>query len=84
MFRGISVRAGAFFSVVCFLAVVFCGQNFLFAQTTGTILGTVKDQSGAVLPGAALQITNVETGNVRTSVTGGRGEYRLPALSVGT
>ena len=51
--------------------------------TTGTILGTVKDQTGAVLPGASITIRNVETGITRTSATGDRGEYRVPALGVG-
>ncbi len=33
----------------------------LFAQgTTGTISGTVKDQTGAVLPGASIQVKNQE------------------------
>src|SRR3990172_5045274 len=51
--------------------------------TTGAILGTVKDQSEAVLPGAAVTIRNVETGNVRRIVTGARGEYQVPNLAVG-
>ena len=60
-------------------------QVSLLAQlTTGTILGTVKDQSEAVLPGATVTATNVETGIVRTTTSGSRGEYRIPALAVGT
>lgn len=56
----------------------------LWAQsTTGTILGTAKDQTGAVLPGVSINIRNVETGITRASVTGDRGEYRVPALGVG-
>src|SRR3970040_1024918 len=51
--------------------------------TTGTILGTARDQTGAVLPGAAITVRNVETGISRTGVTGSRGEYRFPALAVG-
>ena len=56
----------------------------LMAQTSGTILGTVKDQSGAVLPGANVTVTNVDTGISRSTVTGSKGEYRIPALSIGT
>ena len=52
--------------------------------TTGTILGTVKDQTGAVLPGATVTATNAETGISRSVTTEARGEYRIPALSVGT
>jgi hypothetical protein len=54
------------------------------AQNTGTILGTVKDQSGGVLPGASITVRNVETGIGRNTVSGSRGEYRVPALNVGT
>jgi hypothetical protein len=53
-------------------------------QNTATILGTVKDQSAAVLPGAQITVTNVDTGIVRTAVAGPRGGYRLSALPVGT
>ena len=52
--------------------------------TTGTILGTVHDQTGAVLPGANITIRNVDTGLTRSSVTDERGAYRVPALNVGT
>lgn len=70
------------FVTLAWVIVSFSAANGL-AQNTGTILGTVKDQSGAVLPGAAVVAINVETGIVRTSVTGNRGEYRLQALGLG-
>lgn len=56
----------------------------LLAQTTGSILGTVRDQSDAVLPGASVRATNQETGNVRTTVSGPAGQYRFQLLPVGT
>lgn len=56
-----------------------------FAQvSTATILGTVTDQSGAVLPGTTLTVRNVATGLERTSVAREDGSYRLPALPVGS
>jgi hypothetical protein len=59
-------------------------QSSVQAQaTTGTILGTAKDRSGAVLPGVAVTVTNIETGIVRSAVTGEKGEYRVPALAIG-
>ena len=39
------------------------------AQTTATILGSIKDQSGAVLPGADVTATNVGTGISRSVPT---------------
>ena len=45
--------------LVCF----FMGQGVGLAQvTTGTILGTVSDSTGAVIPGANVTVRNVETG----------------------
>ena len=50
---------------------------------TGTILGTVRDGSGAVVPGTTLTATNIETGLSRTAFAGEDGAYRLAALPVG-
>ncbi|MCZ6753522.1 MAG: TonB-dependent receptor, partial [Acidobacteria bacterium] len=52
--------------------------------STGTISGTVKDQSAAVLPGATVTVTNVETGITRVVESGGTGQYRVPNLIPGS
>ena len=49
----------------------------------GQFEGTVRDSSGAVLPGATVTVTNQETGLTRVAVTSGDGFYRLPGLSPG-
>jgi len=54
-----------------------------FAQNA-QITGTIRDQSGAVVPGATVTARNVETGLTRTDVTNDTGGYRLPALPPGT
>jgi hypothetical protein len=68
------------------LALVTCaGAGAAFAQeTTGTINGTVKDTTGAVVKGATITITD-EAKNVvvRTVETGGEGAYSAPLLPVG-
>jgi len=64
--------------------LVLAPSRAVAQTTTGTILGTVTDSSGAVLPGATVTITSPETGQVHTVVTGNQGRYRLPQLSVGT
>ena len=51
---------------------------------TGTILGTVTDPSGAVLPGATVTVTNQETSFSRTVVSDQLGEYTAPSLPTGT
>ena len=52
--------------------------------TTGSILGTVKDASGGVLPGVTVVAINVDTNLSRTEVTNERGEYSLRFLPPGT
>jgi hypothetical protein len=55
-----------------------------YAQApTGTILGTVKDVSGAVIPNATITISNKSTNIVRTTVSNGDGSYSAPALQPG-
>src|SRR5579864_3631463 len=53
----------------------------LFAQGSfGRILGTVTDQTGAVLPGATVTVTDTERGLTRTLTTDVAGEYNAPNL----
>ena len=47
------------------------------------ITGTVKDSSGAIIPGATVSARNVDTGLTRVAVTDGGGEFRLPSLPPG-
>ncbi len=63
--------------------VLFCVP--LFAQTdTGRILGTVLDQTGAILPGANVTITDVDRGTTRGLTTNEAGQYLAPNLLPGT
>src|SRR5262245_60689918 len=55
----------------------------VFAQATAQINGTVKDQSGAVLPGVEVTATNTDTNIVRTAITNETGSYILPNLPLG-
>jgi hypothetical protein len=52
-------------------------------QITGSIVGTVKDQTGAVVNAATVKATNVETGFTRSAPTNGYGQYRIDYLPVG-
>ena len=51
--------------------------------TTGVIQGTVTDQSGAVVPGANVEVKNVDTNNVRTQTTGTDGRFVFLQLRPG-
>jgi hypothetical protein len=48
------------------------------------VAGTLKDESGGVLPGASVTAKNQETGLTRVAMTEGTGDYRLVALPPGT
>lgn len=68
------------------LLLLFCAVSLLPAQTgtEGSILGIVRDSSGAVLPGAAVIITNTETGFTKAVSTGNDGYFQVLALPRGT
>src|SRR5437867_2119295 len=68
-------------SLVCVLLLIAAP---LQAQLgTGTLSGTVFDQSGAVLPGARITVTNTGTGFRRETVSSETGDYRLAGLLPG-
>lgn len=55
-----------------------------FAQMTrGSIAGTARDGSGAVVPGATMTVTSVATNAMQSVVTDAQGFYRVPALEPG-
>ncbi|MGA9353178.1 MAG: TonB-dependent receptor [Terriglobales bacterium] len=55
----------------------------VFAQGgTSELTGLVTDQTGAIVPGAPVKLTNSATGEVRTTTTTDAGTYRFPALQV--
>src|SRR5262245_61182504 len=73
---------------VCVLAFVVlmltaCTCANLWAQATAQISGTVRDQSGAVLPGVEVTATQTETGISRSAVSNETGTYILPNLALG-
>src|SRR3990172_24926 len=81
MGRRLQRRGGGLFASLLCVGVF---ASVMFAQLpTATILGVVKDATGAVVPDAALTATNVETGQTRTGVSAGDGSYRFSALPVG-
>ena len=60
-------------------------QTTSFAQTiTATLTGEVKDQAGAVVPGAIVTATSLDTGQAKTAVTGNNGNYTITFLPPGT
>jgi hypothetical protein len=65
------------------ILIIVAVRSNAFAQGTAQISGTVKDQSGAVLPGTEVTATQTETGVARTVVSNETGLYVIPDLAVG-
>jgi hypothetical protein len=70
------------------LGIVMLMQAFVYlpakAQSnTGTIVGTVLDDSGAVIPGATVTSKDLGTGEQRTVTTDSSGSFSIPNLQVG-
>ncbi len=64
--------------------VLLCSALIAQSNITGTILGTVTDASGAVVPNATVTVTNSDQGIVaRTVKTDGNGVYSAPLLPIG-
>src|SRR5438874_13750813 len=69
--------------------VVLVGSVFLLlglsgrAQDTATIVGSVADSTGAVIPGAKVRVSNPEKGFTRDLVTNSAGEYTAARIPIG-
>jgi hypothetical protein len=68
-----------------FAAGLFLCTTLAFGQAarTATLVGTVTDPTGAVIPAAKVTLRNTETGFVSNSVTNNEGGYYIPFLAVG-
>lgn len=74
-----------FSRALLFILLLQLAAVTLWAQVDkATINGTVTDQSGAVIVGASVTVTNVETGVTYTGASNDAGVYRVSALPVGT
>ena len=67
-------------AILFFLSVTSC----LHAQyENGSVVGTIRDASGAAVPGAVVTITNNATGVTTKITANGEGDYEAPSLHVG-
>src|SRR5262245_47738919 len=74
-------RIGTRVFIVLLLSFLSCAS--VWAQATAQISGTVKDQTGAVLPGVEVTATQTETGVTRQSVTNETGSFVFSNLPIG-
>jgi len=68
---------------VSFLALIFLCALAYAQAPTGIIIGTVTDESGAIVPNVSVSVTNKATGFTRTITTNAEGLYSVPALPAG-
>src|SRR5579875_864311 len=69
--------------IVLGLALVFAGRLDAQGVTSATMLGTVTDSAGAVVPNAVVQVKNVGTGQTQQVQTDAQGRYTVPDLPIG-
>jgi hypothetical protein len=63
--------------------LLFLVAAVALAQVTASVSGTVKDSSGAVVPGATVTVKHLESGMTRTAEADANGRYNVPSLPIG-
>ncbi|HZD50261.1 MAG TPA: carboxypeptidase-like regulatory domain-containing protein, partial [Silvibacterium sp.] len=73
------------FALILVLLIGTALPGSLKAQSliSGDIVGTVTDQSGAIVPNASVTVTSKATGTVQSTTTNSSGSYRVPLLKPG-
>lgn len=70
-------------AVLCLVALASLAGEAWAQRTTGTIIGTVTDQTGSVLPGVTVNIRGEAIVGVQSTVTNEKGVFRIAALPPG-
>src|SRR5690348_13624255 len=70
-------------SLILFALIALASSSLLAQGFAGAITGTVKDSSGATVPGATVTAKHLETGLTRTVEVDATGNYRVAPLPVG-
>ena len=68
-----------------FAVLALGGTSILSAQTrtTGTVVGTITDESKAVIPGVEVALTDLSSNATRTVTTSASGQYVFPDIAPG-
>lgn len=77
--KGLSHWTGLILS----LLLVFAASASFAQYDTGSLVGTIRDSSGAAVPNATVTVTNVATGVASVAQTEHSGDYEVPSLHVG-
>jgi hypothetical protein len=71
------------FRLPALLLIALGASLTIFAQTSGTITGTVHDPQGAVVPKASITTAHIGTGASRSVISDSAGGYVVPLLPIG-
>jgi carboxypeptidase family protein/TonB-dependent receptor-like protein len=77
-------RTATWLSLFCFVLCLTAGSVVAQTSNTGTLTGVVKDEKGAVVPGATVKVINIGTNAERTATTSDEGVYEISQLVPGT
>src|SRR5258705_12469807 len=64
--------------------ILMSGRDGTAQVLYGSVVGTVTDSSGSVVPDEAVKAKNIETNGTRATTTNQSGDYTLPTLPLGT
>src|SRR5262250_2786896 len=79
----LSVSVSGSFVTVVVLLIAFA-TSIVSAQTsTASMVGVVRDATGALVPGVTITVKHVDSGQTRTVITTENGGYNVPLLQVG-
>jgi len=77
------LRTASLLAIAAALLACVAGMDLAAQTTTGIILGTVTDPSGAAVPEATIRITNEGTAVNQVTMSDSQGRYRVPDLPIG-
>lgn len=83
-FRSIKVKVLMSMSLMALIVFGLTISSVNAQSGVSRITGTVTDQTGAVVPGATLKLTNPNTGFTRTTTSGNDGNFSFPGISPST
>src|SRR5215831_18900262 len=69
---------------VCLFSVLFATGGLYSQSVDATLKGRVGDSSGAAVPAAKLEVKNVGTNQIVSTITDSAGQYTVPFLQPGT
>ena len=76
-------RLGRYILPLLACMIVLSGSSLRAQSDTGRVVGTVSDMTGAVVPGATINLTNTDTGISHTVTAGEDGTFSFAAVTRG-